>query len=54
MARLIPPLQHPAQHLLELLTGLLPLLQYFYNDDGLVDMYFTDDGLTEPLISQDF
>lgn len=54
MSRLVPPLQHPMQHLIELIIGVLPLLQYFYNDDAFVDMYYTDDGLTEAYISQDF
>lgn len=54
MARLIPPVQHPLKHLLDSIIGVLPLLQYFYNDDALTEMYFVDDALTEAYVGQDY
>lgn len=53
MSRLVPPVQHPLKHLLDLIIGVLPLFNYFYNDDAFTEMYFTDDALTEAYISQD-
>lgn len=53
MAKLNYPLQGPAKHLLDLVTGILPVLQYFYVNDAISEMYFTDDALTQPLVSED-
>jgi hypothetical protein len=54
MSRLTPTTQHPLKHLLDLVIGVLPLLQYFYSNDELTEMYFNDDDLTQPYEAQDF
>lgn len=54
MAKLNYLLQNPAKHLLDLVVGLLPVLQYYYTNDSVSDMYFTDDALAQPLVSEDY